>query len=81
MCRGVVLHQQGVRLRFNPSLSSQELVRLPQATLVSILRQERVSNGSVWYYVRVKIRDSELTGYVRSDTITPFSEFPCPELP
>ena len=81
LCRGVVLHQQGVRLRFNPSLNSQELVRLPQATLVSILRQERVSNGSVWYYVRVKIRDSELTGYVRSDTITPFSEFPCPELP
>ncbi len=81
LCRGVVLHQQGVRLRFNPSLNSQELVRLPQATLVSILRQERVSSGSVWYYVRVKIRDSELTGYVRSDTITPFSEFPCPELP
>ena len=80
LCRGVILHQSDVVLRFNPSLNSQELVRLPQATLVSILRQERVSNGSVWYYVRVKIRNSELTGYVRSDTLTVFAEAPCPEL-
>ena len=81
LCRGLVLHENGVRLRFNPSLTAQELVRIPQASIVAILRQERASNGAIWYYVRVQIRDSELTGYVRSDTLAEIPAEPCPELP
>ncbi len=84
LCRAVVLGQNGINLRWRPKRSSEQVARIPPATIVPILQQQREEgtvNGPIWYYVRVRIVDSELTGWIRNDTVTPITGSACPALP
>lgn len=84
LCRAVVLGQNGINLRWRPKRSSEQVARIPPATIVPILQQQREEgtvNGPIWYYVRVRIVDSELTGWIRNDTVTPITGSECPILP
>ncbi len=84
LCRGVVLADNGINMRWRPKLQSEVVVRIPKATIVPILQQAREEdrpNGAIWYYVRVQIVDSELTGWIRSDTVAPITGSECPSIP
>ncbi len=84
LCRAVVLGQNGINLRWRPKRSSEQVARIPPATIVPILQQQREEgtvNGPIWYYVRVRIVDSDLTGWIRSDTVTTVTGSDCPVLP
>ena len=84
LCRGVVLAERGINLRWRPTRGSEVVVNIPQRTIVPILGQQREEgnpSGPVWYYVRVKIVDSPLTGWIRNDTIAAIRGSECPQLP
>ncbi len=83
LCRAVVLGQNGINLRWRPKRSSELVARIPPATIVPILQQQREEgtvNGPIWFYVRVRIVDSDLTGWIRNDTVTPITGSECPVL-
>lgn len=82
LCRVLVLGQNGIRMRARATTNSPQVTVIPPGTSMAVLQQQRESSladGPVWYFVRVRVEDSESTGWVRSDTVTQISE--CPSLP
>lgn len=82
LCRVLVLGTNGIRMRARATTNSPEITIVPPGTSMPVLeqrRQEAVPEGPVWYFVRVRIDDSELTGWVRNDTVTAITD--CPPLP
>jgi len=82
LCRVLVLGQEGVRMRARATTNSSQVTIVAPGTSMAVLqqqRQETIPDGPVWYFVRVRIDDSELTGWMRSDTVTPITD--CPDIP
>jgi len=82
LCRVLVLGESGIRMRARATTNSPQITVIPAGTSMAVLqqqRQESVPDGPVWFFVRVRIDDSELTGWVRNDTVTEISE--CPPIP
>jgi tetratricopeptide (TPR) repeat protein len=82
LCRVLVLGQNGIRMRARATTNSPQITVIPPGTSMAVLqqqRQETATDGPVWYFVRVRIDDSESTGWVRSDTVTELTE--CPTIP
>ena len=82
LCRVVVLQEIGSRLRTRPTTSATVLTLIRPGTSMDVLRQEYqegLDNGPIWFFVRLNLDDSDLTGWVRADTVSQFTE--CPPLP
>jgi hypothetical protein len=79
----LVLGQNGsIRMRARATTNSPQVTLIPAGTSMSVLQQQRqdsMADGPVWYFVRVRIEDSEVTGWIRSDTVTAITE--CPQIP
>lgn len=80
LCRVFNNSAEGVRVRAQPSVRGILIGNLPVRASADVLRQDRsVDDGRVWYYIYVVIEgSSEIKGWVRSDTVTPFDN--CPTL-
>jgi tetratricopeptide (TPR) repeat protein len=82
LCRVLVLGQNGIRMRARATTNSPQITVIPAGISMAVLqqqRQETAPDGPVWFFVRVRIDDSESTGWVRSDTVTELTE--CPPIP
>lgn len=82
LCRVLVLGESGIRMRARATTNSPQITVITAGTSMAVLQQQRqgaVPDGPVWFFVRVRIDDSELTGWVRNDTVTEISE--CPPIP
>ncbi len=80
LCRIFNNSPDGVRVRAQPSVKGILIGNLPVRASADVLRQDRsVDDGRVWYYIYAVIEgSSEIKGWVRSDTVTPFDN--CPTL-
>jgi tetratricopeptide (TPR) repeat protein len=82
LCRVLVLGTSGIRMRARATTNSPQITVVPAGTSMAVLqqqRQESAQEGPVWFFVRVRIDDSEVTGWVRNDTVTEITE--CPPIP
>lgn len=82
LCRVLVLGQNGIRMRARATTNSPQITVIPAGTSMAVLQQQRqvsAVDGPIWFFVRVRIDDSESTGWVRNDTVTEISE--CPPIP
>ena len=82
LCRVLVIGQEGVRMRARATTNSSQIMIVPVGTSMAVLQQQRQDStpeGPIWFFVRVRIGDSELTGWLRSDTVTAITE--CPSIP
>ena len=82
LCRVLVLGQNGIRMRARATTSSPQITIVPPGTSMAVLQQQRqdsTPDGPIWFFVRVRIADSESTGWVRNDTVTELTE--CPQIP
>ncbi len=82
LCRVLVLGQNGIRMRARATTNSPQITVIPPGTSMAVLqqqRQETAPDGPVWFFVRVRVDDSESTGWVRSDTVTELTD--CPTIP
>jgi len=79
LCQIVVLDERGIRMRSRPTTASTRVTTLPVRTVAGVLqqtRQENTTNGPIWYFARVKIDDSEFTGWILSDIVTQLTDCP-----
>jgi tetratricopeptide (TPR) repeat protein len=80
LCRVFNNSSDGVRVRAQASVKGILIGNLPVRASADVLRQDRsVDDGRVWYYIYAVIEgSSEIKGWVRADTVTPFDN--CPTL-
>ena len=80
LCRVFNNSPDGVRVRAQASVKGILIGNLPVRASADVLRQDRsVDDGRVWYYIYAVIEgSSEIKGWVRADTVTPFDN--CPTL-
>ena len=79
LCQVVVLDERGIWMRSRPTTAGRQVTTLPVTTIASVLqqaRQENTTNGPIWYFARVKFDDSEFTGWILSDIVTPLTDCP-----
>ncbi len=80
LCRIFNNSQAGINVRAQASVKGILIGNLPVRSSADVLRQDRsVDDGRVWYYIYAVIEgSSEIKGWVRADTVTPFDN--CPTL-
>jgi tetratricopeptide (TPR) repeat protein len=80
LCRVFNNSSDGIRVRAQASVKGILIGNLPVRASADVLRQDRsVDDGRVWYYIYAVIEgSSEIKGWVRADTVTPFEN--CPTL-
>ncbi|MBA3870580.1 MAG: tetratricopeptide repeat protein [Anaerolineae bacterium] len=80
LCRIFNNTSAGINVRAQASVKGLLIGNLPVRASADVLRQDRsVDDGRVWYYIYVVIESSsEIKGWVRADTVTPFDN--CPSL-
>ncbi len=80
LCRIFNNTSAGINVRAQASVKGLLIGNLPVRASADVLRQDRsVDDGRVWYYIYVVIESSsEIKGWVRADTVTPFDN--CPTL-
>jgi hypothetical protein len=80
LCRIFNNSAAGINVRAQASVKGLLIGNLPVRASADVLRQDRsIDDGRVWYYIYVVIEGtSEIKGWVRADTVTPFEN--CPTL-
>lgn len=62
---------EGLNLRSKPGTTSEVIALLPNQTLVRQLRGPENADGVVWLYVRTRLGDKELEGWVSQNFVQP----------
>lgn len=65
-----VVNDGPVQIRKAP-VNGEKLGLLYKETAVTVIDETNGTDGCVWYQIQVSVNDSVITGYVRSDFITP----------
>lgn len=82
LCMVIVNNPQSIFLRSEPTPISARVATLPFGTTMEAVErgpQRGMTDGILWYRVRVTLRDQQLEGWVRSDLVMEVTT--CPPLP
>jgi tetratricopeptide (TPR) repeat protein len=81
LCQIFNASTEGINVRSLPSVNqgSQVIGRIPQSTVADVLRQDRSSDGAVWYFVTAQIQGNRIEGWIRANLATPLDT--CPPAP
>lgn len=80
LCNVINRDSSSLRLYTRPADDAAVIGNLPPQITASVVREERGSDGRVWYLISALVEgESQITGWVRADTITPSAV--CPPAP
>lgn len=81
LCQLVVTNSEGTRVRANPTTQSPQISVIPSLTPLNVIQQQRGTDNFVWYFVRARVGDATIDGWVREDNTRPLPDSICPALP
>lgn len=61
-----IMEGSTLNVRSNPGTQFDVVVRIPNATLVTVIDERNASDGSLWYKVKFTYNDNNYEGYVHS---------------
>lgn len=81
LCQLVATNPDGTRVRANPTTQSPQISVIPSLTPLNVIQQQRGTDNFVWYFVRARVGDATIEGWVRDDNTRPLPDSLCPTLP
>jgi len=81
LCQLVATNPDGTRVRSNPSTQSPQISVIPSLTPLNVIQQQRDNTNFVWFFVRARVGDATIEGWVREDNTRPLPDSLCPALP
>ncbi len=81
LCQLVATNPDGTRVRANPSTQSPQISVIPSLTPLNVIQQQRDNTNFVWFFVRARVGDATIEGWVREDNTRPLPDSLCPTLP
>lgn len=77
LCNVINRGNDSLRLYTRPASDAAVIASLPTQISANVMRQERGSDGQVWYLISAVVEgESQITGWVRADTVTPSTACP-----